>query len=115
MALPGRLDNSYGVGVNRLIQNGAKLVICIEDILENLPQFTHKIRKILPEKQVSFFDVKEEYQEIMKILQNNTLSAEEIMQKTKSKNLRETLNNLINMELEGILIQELGIGYKIQK
>lgn len=113
MALPGRLDDSYGVGVNKLIQEGAKLVTNIEDVLSHFPQFMHQLGKTSEQKQIALWDVKEEYQEIMKILQNQTLSIEEIVQSTKEKNLRETLNLLMNMELEGILTQEIGVGYKI--
>ncbi len=113
MALPGRLDNSYGVEVNKLIQEGAKLVTNIEDIICNFPQFMNKLGKTNEPRQISFLEVKEEYQEIVKILQNQILSIEEIVQKTKTKNLRETLNLLINMELDGIVKQEIGVGYKL--
>ena len=109
MALPGRLDDPYGVGVNKLIQEGAKLVTNMEDVLGHFPQFVHHLGKTSQEKQMTFWDVKEEYQEIMKILQKQTLSAQEIMQKTKEKNLRKTLNLLMNMELEGIITQEMGV------
>lgn len=113
MALPGRLDNSYGVGVNKLIQEGAKLVTDIDDVISHFPQFKNKMGKSNLQKQLSFWEVKQEYQEIMQILQNNILSVEEIMQKTQNKNLRETLNLLMNMELEGLIIQEIGVGYKL--
>lgn len=113
MALPGRLDNSYGVGVNKLIQEGAKLVTNIEDIMFYFPQFMAQLGKTKVQKQLSFWEVKEEYQEIVEILQNRILSIEEIVQKTKTQNLRETLNLLINMELDGILVQEIGVGYKL--
>lgn len=114
MALPGRLDNSYGVGVNKLIQNGAKLVTCIEDIMECFPQFTNKLGKSSIQKQITFWDVKEEYREIMNILKNKTLSIEEIVQLSEEKNLRKIMNLLINMELDGLLVQEIGKGYKIK-
>lgn len=113
MALPGRLDNSYGVGVNKLIQEGAKLVTNIEDIIKNFPQFMNKVGKSYRPKQISLWDIKQEYREIVEILQKDTLSIEEIVQKTKQKELRKTLNLLINMELEGVIIQEIGVGYKL--
>ncbi len=113
MALPGRLDNSYGVGVNKLIQEGAKLVTNIEDIIKNFPQFMNKVGKSYRPKQISLWDIKQEYREIVEILQKDTLSIEEIVQKTKQKDLRKTLNLLINMELEGVIIQEIGVGYKL--
>jgi DNA processing protein len=39
-ALPGKIDSSSSFGTNELIKQGAKLVSCIEDILEELP-FRH--------------------------------------------------------------------------
>lgn len=113
MALPGRLDSSYGVGVNKLIQEGAKLVTNIEDILFHFPQFMNKLGKIESQKQLTLWGLKEEYREIAQILQNKTLSAQEIVQNTKEKDLRQTLNLLMSMELEGILEQEIGVGYKL--
>ena len=114
MALPGRLDDSYGVGVNKLIQEGAKLVTNVEDILVNFPQFMNKMGKTIIQKQISLWDIKEEYKEIVEILANQTLAAEEIVQKTKEKDLRKTLDLLFNMELEGIIFQEIGLGYKLK-
>lgn len=114
MALPGRLDNTYGVGVNKLIQEGAKLVTSIEDILINFPQFANKKWKETSENQIALWDVKDEYKEIVEILGNKTLSVDEIVQKTKNKNLRETINLLMNMEFEDVVEQEIGVGYKLK-
>lgn len=113
MALPGRLDNSYGVGVNRLIQEGAKLVTDIDDVLNNFPQFMHKLGKTEVLNQMTLWDIKEEYVEILQILKNGPLSVEGIVQKTKEKDLRKILSLLINMELEEIITQEIGVGYKL--
>ena len=37
-AIPGRIDSPFTVGTHRLIQDGAKLVHCLEDILEEYPE-----------------------------------------------------------------------------
>ena len=107
MALPGRLDDPYGVGVNKLIQEGAKLITDIEDILENFPQFKNKVGKSNTPKQLTLFSLKSEYNEIIEILRDNILSVEEILEKTKEKDLRKTLNLLMNMELDEIITQEI--------
>ena len=45
-AIPGKIDNPNAQGVNRLIQQGAKLVSSIEDIIEELkPQIGHFLKK----------------------------------------------------------------------
>ena len=113
MALPGRLDNSYGVGVNKLIQHGAKLITDIDDIIALFPQFMDKQWKNNTTKQETFWDIDEEYLEIVQILKGKTLPVEEIVQKTKGKNLREVINLLMNMELEGIVEEKLGEGYTL--
>ncbi|WP_289032039.1 DNA-processing protein DprA [uncultured Paraglaciecola sp.] len=38
LAIPGNIQNPLAAGCNLLIQQGAKLVTCIEDILEEFPQ-----------------------------------------------------------------------------
>lgn len=113
MALPGRLDDSYGVGVNKLIQNGAKLVTDIDDIISLFPQFIDKMRKTDINIQETFWNINDEYKEIVAILRGKTLSLEEIVQETKEKNLREVINLLMNMEIEGIVEEKMGEGYTL--
>ena len=113
MALPGRLDSSYGVGVNKLIQDGAKLITDIEDIIKCFPQFMDKLWKTEVAVQEVIWDIKDEYREIAGILKDKALPVEEIVQKTKDKNLREVLNLLINMELDGIVVEKMGEGYSL--
>lgn len=118
MALPGRLDSSYGVGVNKLIQNGAKLITDVEDILEEFPQFDNKMWKTDVAKQENIFNIyieNNEYAEVMRVLQGKTLSVEEIYNQLPNKTLREVLNLLTNMELENYIVQELGEGYRISE
>lgn len=113
MALPGRLDNSYGVGVNKLIQDGAKLITDIDDVLTNFPQFMNKMGKIIEPKQMTLWNIDDKYKEIIKILHNNILTVEEIVQKTKEKDLRKIMSLLFEMEMENIITQEIGVGYKL--
>jgi len=35
-AVPGKIDQPFAGGVNRLIKQGAKLVTCVEDVLEDI-------------------------------------------------------------------------------
>lgn len=112
-ALPGRLDNCYGVGVNRMIKQGAILVTDIEDIIKEFPQFANKKRKTILENKIKFIKVKEEYKDIVRILENDILSVEEIYYRLNNNSIQETVKLLVNMELEGIIIQKIGEGYGI--
>jgi DNA processing protein len=44
MAMPGKIDSPLSRGANRLIKQGAKLVDCVEDIIESLGYIGDKIR-----------------------------------------------------------------------
>ena len=114
MALPGRLDDKYGVGVNKLIQDGANLITDVEDIIKFFPKKKKKKWKNIHREQISFFDAKDEYKELVEILKNGVLNIEEIVPKTKEKDLVQTMNLLFNMELDGIVVQEIGVGYKLK-
>jgi len=43
MAVPGKIDSPLSRGVNRLIKQGAKLVDCVDDIMESLGYIGDKI------------------------------------------------------------------------
>lgn len=108
-AVPGGLDNIYGVGVNKFIKDGAILVTEIDDILTFYPQFMNKKRKTLVKKKI-----KSEYQQIYKLLEEKSYSLDDISRKIKNKTISEITNILTMMELEDLVIQDLGNGYKLK-
>lgn len=108
-AVPGGLDNTYGVGVNKFIKDGAILVTEINDILEHYPQFMKKKRKT-----VTQINIKSEYRQIYQILLQKNHSLDEIVKKVKNKTVSEIINILTLMELDDLIIQDLGKGYKIK-
>lgn len=115
MALPGRLDSKYGVGVNKLIQEGAKLITEIDDIKKCFPQFENKKWKTDCQQKIFQIRIKEEYKEIVEILKNGQKTIEEIVLASKDKDLRQTMNLLINMELDEIIVQKIGEGYRLNE
>ena len=59
-AIPGRLDSKQGIGVNRLIQKGAKLVIGVSDIIDEFDDLkNYSKRMIIHNKRI-----KKEYRKI---------------------------------------------------
>lgn len=103
----GSLDNMYSVGTNNLIKNGAKLVTGPVDILKNYPNLLTKKTQFLKEK-----NVKEEYKEIYEVLLfDKYLSVDEIILKTGIAT-RDAITKITLMELEGIIEQKVGKGYR---
>jgi|LSQX01.2.fsa_nt_gb DNA processing protein len=45
MAVPGNVDSYYSRGSNNLIKEGAKLINCVEDILEEIPEYNNNDKK----------------------------------------------------------------------
>lgn len=108
-AIPGRLDSKYGVGVNKLIQGGAILVTEVDDIMIHYPQIINKKWKTTYKER----EIKEEYKQIYKLLEESPLVLEELLVKIKNKTISEIMSILSKMELEEIIKQEIGVGYKI--
>lgn len=104
-ALPGKLDSSVGVGVNRLIKDGAILTTNIEDILVHYPDFKNRKRKELGKNIVIKNNIKEEYKDIFEILKIEKESLENIILKT-NMSLKETIKLLMDMQLDGIIKQD---------
>jgi len=108
-ALPGKLDSCVGIGVNKMIKNGAILTTNIEDILEYYPEFKNRKRRILNKK--INLDMKSEYIPIYSLLIDKEKNLDELIVQTNME-LRNLLKILTNMEIEGIIEKDLGI-YKI--
>lgn len=107
-AIPGRLDNSFGVGVNKLIKEGAILTTEIEDILINYPQFMNRMRKSETQKKI-----KKEYKKIYQILSESDSSIDDLIIQT-NYGITELVKILSNMQIENIISQEMGV-YKINE
>ena len=98
----GRIDSKVGVGVNRLIKEGAKLTTKIEDILECYPQFKNRKRIIITKKQQKEINIRPEYKEIYNILVKEEANLEEIVQ-IIGVSTNEILEKLTKMELDDII------------
>lgn len=111
-ALPHEVNDKRGVGTNRLIQNGAKIVTSAKDILEEFPFLPYKIlekekqektkkcRKICPNKN---------YNKIYQLITEDPISLNELYKKT-NKNIADINNILFMLELEGYIKKTVG-GY----
>lgn len=108
-AIPGRLDSKYGVGVNKLIKAGAKIVTDINDILLDFPRW--KARKKRINKYNS--NIKKEYRKIYNVLSDVPMCVDEISEKTNNDVIC-TSKLLVLMEMED-LIEEIEGGFLKKK
>lgn len=100
----GRLDSKNGIGVNRLIKEGAILVTCVNDIIDEISEFQNLTKKIVKHNVL----VKKEYRKIYSILNDEPMSADEISLKTNNS-VKCTLNLLSLMELEDLIEEIVGV------
>ena len=111
-ALPHEIDDKNGIGTNRLIQEGAKIVMCVEDIIKEFPFLSYKIP--LKEKQIKTKERRKicknkRYNEIYELITESPISLNEICQKS-NKNIIEINNILLMLELDEYVKKEAG-GY----
>lgn len=112
MFLPfhGSIGKPYSVGANNLIKKGAYLTTSYKDILEKFPEFLNRKRRnigIISNKII----VKREYREIYSCLTNQFFSIDKIAQMS-GKNIREVIDIITLMEIDGLVIFDFGKGYK---
>ena len=103
MHFHGRLDSKNGVGVNNLIKEGAKMAVCVDDILNDFVEFKYKKkRRIIQNNRV-----KKEYRKIYELLGEKPISVEEISSKTKN-DITCTTKLLTLMEFEDLVKYIIG-------
>lgn len=107
--IPSSLENRHGITCNEIIQNGGKLVTCVEDILEEYKDIEFKK---IESKNIDSF-IEKEYQDIYRILDTNPQHINELVKKLNS-NIREVSYKLMMLELEDYII-ELPGKYFIRK
>ncbi len=109
-AVPGSILRKSGSGPNHLIQNGAKLVISVNDILEelNLTMVAHhaEARSVIPDNETEAI--------LLKHLSSDPIHIDELGQ-TSGLPTPEVASTLTMMELKGMVKQVGGMNYIIAR
>ncbi|MBE5820948.1 MAG: DNA-processing protein DprA, partial [Clostridiales bacterium] len=102
--IPSNVDLATGYGTGVLIQEGAKLVLTPEDILQD---FGINLSKEIEFKEEKNIEVDKEYKEVYETLSNIPINTNEIAKRI-NKSVREVNVKLTMLELQG-LIKQVGI------
>jgi DNA processing protein len=105
-ALPGNINSSNSRGTNKLIKEGAKVVTCITDILEELSVFLGDVQNAYkPALWKTLFNrLEEEERNIAEVLQEETLHIDILAIKT-GYTIQMLNSRLVLMEMNGIVEQ----------
>ncbi len=109
-AVPGNMFNRASKGCNRLIQQGAKLVLGVEDVLEelNLTMVVQQLelQAIVPENETE--------SRLLSFLSSDPLHVDEIVRRTALP-ISEVSSTLALMELKGMVRQVSGMNYVLAR
>ena len=96
--IPHLIGDKSGMGTNRLLKKGAKLVTGIEDIM----QYFDNPKPIEISEKELIIEIPEEYREIYNQIKNEPINVDEIAKKIKRK-INEVNTILTMLELEGFI------------
>lgn len=109
-ALPGNIDNENSVGTNTLIQQGAKLVITVDDILKEL-----NIEKVNNhQKMKEFIPESEDEKIIIEVLSGKDCLIDELIRQS-NLNIVAVNSTLTILEMKGVVINLGGGCYRLSK
>lgn len=107
-ALPGAITSERSKGTNKLIKDGAKLIECAEDILDELPVKRGARKESIAENR----DLLPEEEDILNLLEGSPLLIDTIIQEMKLSAAKANAV-LMDMEIKGLVGQGPGkIFYK---
>jgi len=112
-AVPGNISFATSRGSNRLIKQGAKLVDCVEDLLEELPGFADRTAETpLFQKPARTFALTPKEAVIYELLARSPLHIDDIISQTELT-AGEVSSMLLHLELKGAITPLPGTHYAI--
>lgn len=101
-AIPGNIDSIFSVGTNKLIRDGAKLVLSVEDIIEEIPNFNVKSNKSKYEK-FNYSSLSKIEKKIVDIIRNGEKSHDDLAIEC-DLSIGEIISGLSFLEMKSIIV-----------
>lgn len=103
-AVPGNIGSVYSKGTNKLIQDGAKLVTCADDIFCEIREFSELKEKEQKKIEDINSDDYTEYEKlILEVLKSGEFSIDQIIEKT-GINIKEAQTIITKLELLDLIV-----------
>lgn len=105
-ALPGNINSIFSRGTNRLIMNGAKLIMDIEDVVEEIYQLQEKV-KMIKKETVDYSQLSDLEKKVVKVIMEGPIHCDSIAIRTGLD--ISTVNSVITiLELKGLIKEQGG-------
>jgi DNA processing protein len=111
-AVPGNISSTTSRGTNRLIKQGAKLVDCVEDILEELPGFRSSATGEANGPPIRTFALTPREAAVYELLARSPLHIDDIINQTELT-AAEVSSMLLHLELKGAVMPLPGTHYAV--
>jgi DNA processing protein len=111
MAVPGSIFSIQSKGSNRLIQQGAKLISCVDDILEELPTIERSSTSYDHNKFSVKTELTDEELRVLEVLTVDTPQHIDIIARQLDVDSATLSLSLLQMEIHGIVRQMPGMKY----
>ena len=105
-SIPGNINSIFSIGTNKLIKDGAKLVMNVDDIIEELTEFNNFMDKS-SKKEINYNSLNKMEQDIVRLISEGEKSYDEIACKV-DYSINEILCSLTMLEMKSIIIQTSG-------
>lgn len=99
-AVPGNINSIFSIGTNKLIKDGAKIVTCIDDITEEIPELKDKIYK---KRNINYKNLNRTEADIIKMLMEGEKSYIDF--ETLDHSISDIICNLSLLEIKGYITQ----------
>lgn len=110
--IPHEMNNMHGVGTNRLLKQGATLVLEAKDIIDCFSELDYK--ETTQKKTINENLIPKQYLEIYRLIQKRKIDDVNLISRALKKPINQVNSTLFMMEIEG-LIQKLPSGEYVIK